>query len=99
MKGISNLCDYFVICSGESSKQVEAIYSHVLNQSKDIGYAVYHHSNDTESRWALVDFFDVILHIFDKEARDFYNLESLWKTAKKSNSLKIKNYKISLKKY
>jgi len=36
MKGISNLCDYFVICSGESSKQVEAIYSHVLNQSKDI---------------------------------------------------------------
>ncbi|MFA7676818.1 MAG: ribosome silencing factor [Candidatus Omnitrophota bacterium] len=80
---ISSLCDYFVICSGSSARQVRAIYEEALKECKKGKFGVEHRQSDDDSRWALVDFFDIILHIFDSEARSFYNLEYLWKEAKK----------------
>ncbi|MDD3296690.1 MAG: ribosome silencing factor [Candidatus Omnitrophica bacterium] len=80
---ISSLCDYFVICSGTSARQVRAIYEEALRECKKDEVGVGHREADDDSHWALVDFFDVILHVFDSEARSFYNLEYLWKEAKK----------------
>lgn len=79
----SGLCDYFVICSAESTTQVNALYEATVKKFKKNKLAI-HHCEKTESlRWILVDFFDVILHIFEEEARRYYNLEYLWKQARK----------------
>ena len=80
-----NLYDYFVICSGESDRQVRAIYESVLKKCKQERLTVHHREDDKSTRWLLVDVFDVLLHIFVDEAREFYNLEYLWRDAKKIN--------------
>lgn len=77
------LCDYFVICSGETARQVEAIYEGVAKQCKQNRIKINHIERDAASQWLLVDFFDVILHIFVAAARRFYNLEYLWSQAQK----------------
>ena len=80
---ISNFCDYFVICSAETNTQVEAIYDWVLQKSAENNIIVHHREIDEGSQWVLVDFFDVVLHIFINEKRSFYNLEHLWSDAKR----------------
>ncbi len=79
----SGLCDYFVICSADSSRQVKAIAYEAIKACKKNKIKVKHFQDDPSLRWMLVDFFDIILHIFLEEARDFYNLENLWSNAKK----------------
>ncbi len=88
VRKISNLCDYFVICSAESSAQVRAIYEEIAKRCKKDKIRIRSFENDELSHWILVDFFDIILHIFLDETRRFYNLEYLWREAKK---IKIKN--------
>lgn len=83
VKKNSSICDYFVICSGESGRQVRAIYEDVVKACKQDNIEIHHYENDESSRWILIDFFDVILHIFQDGIRQFYNLEHLWYTAKK----------------
>lgn len=80
----SGLCDYFIICSGETARQVEAIYEEVAKQCKRSKIEISHAERDAASHWLLVDFFDVILHIFVVPAREFYNLEYLWNQAEKA---------------
>jgi len=86
IKKISGLCDYFIICSGESSRQVKAIEEAVIKESKKNNIGIQHCEADELSQWVLVDFFDIILHIFLEETRNFYNLEYLWSSAKKVKS-------------
>lgn len=81
----SSLCDYFVICSGGSCRQVRAIYDDILRSSRKARLKIKHRQGDESSRWMLIDFFDVILHIFLEEAREFYNLEYLWRNAERIN--------------
>ena len=80
---ISTLCDYFIICSGESTAQVKAIYEEVSKMCKRNKIKIRSSENDKLSHWILIDFFDIILHIFLEETRSFYNLEYLWSEAKK----------------
>ena len=80
---ISGFCDYFIICSGESARQVRAIYEETVRECKKNKIKIRSYQDDESCRWILVDLFDVILHIFLEEAREFYNLEQLWETAKK----------------
>ncbi|MFH1504629.1 MAG: ribosome silencing factor [Candidatus Omnitrophota bacterium] len=80
---ISGLCDYFVICSAESAQQVEAISRDAIRRCRKDKLKMRHFEKDKLMRWVLVDFFDVILHVFLEEARSFYNLEYLWSAAKK----------------
>ncbi len=89
----SGLCDYFVICSAESTRQVDAIHHETVKLCRKNKISVRSHQYDESSHWMLVDLFDVILHIFFEETRKFYNLEHLWKEAKKVRipaKLKIK---------
>lgn len=83
MRDLTSLCDYFVICSGDSERQVAAIYDQVTRLVKKNKIKIQHYTNDKSSRWMLVDLFDVIVHVFIEEARTFYNLEYLWTAAKK----------------
>lgn len=80
---LSSLCDYFVICTAETGNHAEAISRWVSDKSKENNLEVHHHEKDHSSEWVLVDFFDVMLHIFVDEARKFYDLEHLWADAKR----------------
>jgi ribosome-associated protein len=83
LKGISNaVCDYFVICSGDSSTQVDGIASTVVRHTrKELKEKPWHIEGKTSSEWVLLDYINVVAHIFYKDARPFYDLEDLWADA------------------
>jgi ribosome-associated protein len=71
--------DYFIICEGESTTQVKGISDRVhLRVRDELGMTAGHVEGQTYARWILMDYFDVIVHVFYPEARFFYDLEDLW---------------------
>lgn len=78
LNGRSPVARYFVIATGTSSQQVRSVADEMSLYGKQNGNRAYGNAGLQEGRWAVVDFVDVIVHIFDKEYRDFYNLEMLW---------------------
>lgn len=87
LREISNaVCDFFVICSGESSTQVEGIGSSVTRHTrKELKEKPWHIEGKTNSEWILLDYINVVAHIFYKDARPFYDLEDLWADAKRTD--------------
>jgi ribosome-associated protein len=83
LSGLGGFCDYFIICSGEVEPQVKAIYDEVMDQCRKNNIEIHHFQGDESGRWFVVDLFDVVVHIFSEEARQLYNLEYLWRGAKK----------------
>jgi ribosome-associated protein len=82
---VHDLCsfaDYFVICAGESTRQIRTIYDEVEHELKKEGVLPHHREGTPDSGWLLLDYGDVIVHIFGTEERDFYNLDELWHEAK-----------------
>lgn len=82
VRGVASFVDYFVICSGESNRQIEAIRDEVGQKLKKEGIAPYHHEGTADSGWLLLDFGDVIVNIFAPFEREYYQLESLWDKAR-----------------
>ncbi len=79
LRGILGYTDFFLICSGGSDRQVKAIHDGIHEgMKKDHGMLPRRVEGLGESRWVLMDYLDVIVHIFTPEARDFYRLEQLW---------------------
>ncbi len=87
LREISNaVCDFFVICSGESSTQVDGISSAVTRLTrKELSEKPWHTEGKTNSEWVLLDYVNVVAHIFYKEARSFYDIEDLWADAKRTD--------------
>ena len=75
---VSTIADYFVIATGTSSSQIGALVENVEKQMHDAGFALKQREGNSNGVWVLLDFGDVIVHVFDKEARSFYNLEHVW---------------------
>ncbi len=78
IKGISDLADYFIICSGKSIPQVKAIFDHLEEQLEKEGKFALRKEGYSEGRWIAVDYGDVIVHIFHKDTREIYSLDNLW---------------------
>ncbi|HEU5139051.1 MAG TPA: ribosome silencing factor [Bacillales bacterium] len=78
MKGISLITDYFMICHGNSEKQVQAIARAIKETAGEQNISVKRLEGFDSGRWVLVDLEDVIVHIFHKEEREHYQLEKLW---------------------
>ncbi|GBE05360.1 ribosomal silencing factor RsfS [bacterium BMS3Abin10] len=78
LKDISSIADYFVICSGESSTQVKAIAEAIDEKFSKDKMQPLGREGVNFARWILMDYGDVVVHIFDKESRDYYELEKLW---------------------
>ncbi|MBG9785664.1 ribosome silencing factor [Shouchella lehensis] len=78
MKGISPIADYFVICHGNSEKQVQAIAHELKKVFQEEGLEIKRLEGYDQARWVLLDIGDVVVHIFHKEERVYYNLEKLW---------------------
>jgi ribosome-associated protein len=87
MKGISLIADYFVICHGNSDKQVQAIAREIKEKAGEVGQDVKRMEGFDEARWILVDLGDVVAHIFHRDERSYYNLERLWGDAPLENVL------------
>ncbi len=78
------VCDFFVICSGESSTQVEGISSSVMRETrKKLKEKPLNVEGQNNKEWILLDYVDVVAHIFYHETREFYDLEDLWADAKR----------------
>jgi ribosome-associated protein len=82
-KGSGAFTDYFVLCSGTNPKQVQAIADEVEMRLKAAGLRPAHVEGYKQAEWVLVDYVDFVVHVFSEKARKFYDLERLWKSAKK----------------
>lgn len=87
LKNVQNaIADYFVICSGSSTTQIDAISDSIDEQvHKEIQQSPWHREGIENKQWILLDYVDVVAHVFDKESREFYNLENLWGDAVKTD--------------
>ena len=78
VRGLSSLTDYFVICNGESERQVKAITDNIR---KGTPHKPQHLEGYENQNWILMDYFDIVVHVFKHEERDYYGLERLWADA------------------
>ncbi len=78
LRGRSDVCDFFVVASGGSDTQVRAIAKNVQDGLLPAGQKVRGLEGLNDGRWALLDFFDVVVHIFQPDARDYFQIERLW---------------------
>ena len=93
MRNVANFCDYFVICTGASDRQVKAIADGIELGLKDLGLKIrYKHGlkgavakitgdHEAAGSWELLDMGDIVVHVFEPSAREFYSLEYLWRDA------------------
>ena len=80
--GVSVLADYFIIASGNSESQISALVDNVEEELRKAGYHLKQREGRSGASWILLDFGDIIVHVFDKENRLFYDLERIWKDGK-----------------
>ena len=81
VRGVVGFSDYFVILSGETSRQMDAIYDEIVRLLKKEGVLPLHYVGSVASGWLLIDYGDVIVHIFASVERDYYQLDELWSRA------------------
>ena len=83
MRGLSNLTDFMVVCTGTSMPQLRAILRDVAGRvEEEHGVKPVHSEGKADTRWVVLDFIDVMVHVMDTELREYYGLEELWKDAK-----------------
>jgi ribosome-associated protein len=75
---LTSVADYFLIASGSSTRQVQAIARHLQRTLRDAGIKAYGAEGEQEGQWVLMDYGDVVIHIFYEPLREFYDLEGLW---------------------
>ena len=90
-KGSGAFTDYFVLCSGSNPRQVQAIADEVEMRLKTAGMPPTHIEGYRQAEWVLLDYVDFVVHVFSEKARKFYDLERLWKTAKRLEPAELKS--------
>ena len=95
VRGLTSIADTFIICSGRSNRQVTSIANHVERTLKDNGIRPLSVEGRKEGHWILMDYGDIIIHVFYEETRSFYDLEGLWVDARRIISKRLEDYKHS----
>jgi ribosome-associated protein len=83
ISGIASFADYFLLCTGDSSRQMQAIADEVEQRLKAFGIRPSHVEGYQNAEWILMDYIDLVVHIFSKSARAYYDLERLWRDGKR----------------
>ena len=78
LRSLATFSDFFVICSADSDTQVKAIADEIDKSLRDEGIKCWHKEGYMALSWVLLDYVDVVVHVFKKDAREFYNIEKLW---------------------
>ena len=81
LRGLTTIADYFVVCTAESERQLRAVVNSIDEDLVNAGARRPRIEGSAETGWVLLDFSDVIIHIFSPEQREFYRIERLWKQA------------------
>jgi ribosome-associated protein len=89
-QGSGAFTDYFVVCSGSNPRQIQAIADEVEDRLEKNGMRPTHTEGYKQAEWVLLDYVDFVVHIFSEKARKFYDLERLWKSAKKLEPAELK---------
>jgi ribosome-associated protein len=82
--------DYFVVCSGSNPRQVQAIADQVEERLEQAGMRVTHVEGYKQAEWVLLDYVDFVVHVFSEKARKYYDLERLWKSARRMEPAELK---------
>lgn len=82
-KGSGAFTDYFVVCSGTNPRQVQAISDEVEQRLEKVGLHPVHVEGYKQAEWVLLDYVDFVVHVFSQKARKYYDLERLWKAARR----------------
>jgi ribosome-associated protein len=83
LRGLSPVTDYFVIATGTSSRQIQSVSDEVSQEGRTRDFKRFGRAGYEEGRWVVLDFIDVMVHLFDSEYRQYYDLDLLWGDAKK----------------
>ncbi len=81
LRELSNIADCFIIATGANKPHLKALYDGLRRLFKDAGFKGYHNVGVPDSGWMIMDYQGVMVHIFERELREFYDLEKLWKDA------------------
>lgn len=81
LRGLSDAADYFIVASGTSDTHVRGMAEHVMEALEAGGHRLHHVEGLPQGRWVLLDYVDVVVHLFQPAVRDFYQLERLWSDA------------------
>jgi ribosome-associated protein len=81
LRELSSACDYFVLATGLSDPQVRAITEQIEETLAGLGYRPWHVEGRANRKWVLLDYVDVVVHVFHRDTREYYRLESLWADA------------------
>ena len=82
LRKVTDMADFFVVCSADSDVQVKAVADAVTDGTESFGIPPWHREGLTQRQWVLLDYVDVVVHIFHKEMRRYYGIEKLWGDAK-----------------
>ncbi|MBN1526893.1 MAG: ribosome silencing factor [Candidatus Omnitrophica bacterium] len=93
MRQFPTICDYFVIASGASAPQIDAIADNIAVKLRQRGQRLFHKEGNAAARWILLDYGDVVAHVFYEETRRFYDLERLWGDAPRKRFREIRRKK------
>ncbi len=85
LRDVTDTCDYFLLCTGTSEQHIRSLADEVRDQLAAMGEKPWHIEGVDTRRWVLIDYVDFVVHIFRKEARDFYALERLWGDAERTD--------------
>jgi ribosome-associated protein len=88
-EGSGAFTDYFVVCNGTNPRQVQAISDEVEERLERTGLRATHIEGYKQAEWVLLDYVDFVVHIFSEKARKYYDLERLWKSAKRMESAEL----------
>jgi ribosome-associated protein len=89
ISSIATFASYFLLCTGESSRQIHAIVDEVERKLREEGYRPSHIEGYRNAEWVLMDYLDLVVHVFSKSARAYYDLERLWRDSKKLDVKKL----------
>lgn len=82
LRGLTDIADFFVICTGDSDTQIRAIADAIVEGLEEKQVKAWHIEGYSALNWVLIDYVDIVVHIFQRETREFYGLERLWGDAK-----------------
>ncbi|NBG88938.1 ribosome silencing factor [Isachenkonia alkalipeptolytica] len=82
LESVSTIADYFVLTNGESLRQTKVLADEIIEQLEEDGIFLRNKEGYQTGKWILLDYGDIVVHIFEKETREFYDLEKIWQDAK-----------------
>ena len=85
LRGLSSVTDFFVIGTGSSDRQMRSVAEELAEQGQSVGQRVWHTEGLETGQWIVLDFVDVVVHLFDQERRHYYDLELIWGDAPRVN--------------